>query len=381
LRRDFNEKRGVQAVMKIPAFQIYFDQDFRENFHQLCEQILDEGFLTDHTIVRQFEQEFAEFSGAEHAVALSTGTAAIEAALLAMGVAGKEVILPTNTFIATAAAIEGAGGIPVPVDIENSTFGLDPGALARRLSPNTGAVIVVHAGGLLSSSLPEIAELCKSRGVPLVEDCAHAHGCRLDGRPAGTFGVAGCFSFFPTKVMTAGEGGMVTTNDSNLAAAIRSVKRFGREESNPISHSRRGSNFKMTEFQAALGLLDVRRSAERIRRRTALAQRYQQKLGGTSWKPIIPAHNAVCSHYKQIVLSPVPRHEVEKSLLQEGVALTGGVYYIPLHRQPVYRASLGRESFPVADWFAESHICPPCYPELSDSAVDHVCELLLRIRK
>lgn len=365
--------------MTIPAFRISFDPEFRKEFHEFCEQILDEGFLSDHTFVRRFEQDFSRFSGIPHAVAVSNGTAAIEAALLAIGVAGKEVLLPTNTFVATASAIESAGGIPIAVDIEKDGLGPDPDALRTKISAKTAAVIVVHAGGLISRRIREIVELCKSRGVPLIEDCAHAHGCSMDGVPAGGFGIAGCFSFFPTKVMTAGEGGMVLTRDPAFAEILKSVRRFGREGSHPHSHERRGSNLKMTEFQAALGILDLRRSPSRLRRRAEIAGRYQEKLRGSSWIPIVPAAGVTCTHYKQIVLSSKPAAWVEQTLAKQGVSLGGGVYHQPLHRQPYFRARFSGERFPVADWFAESHICPPCYPEMSDAEVNRICDLLLEL--
>lgn len=362
---------------RVPIFKLEFDKRYRREFSRGCERIFDEGFLTNHTFVREFERGFARFAGAKAAVAVVNGTAALEVALRAANVRGKEVVLPANTFIATAVAALNAGATVKVVDVEDKYFGLSLEAVAGALSRKTGAVVGVHVGGIISPETAKIAKLCRSRGVPFIEDCAHAHGSKLGRASAGSFGFAGCFSFHMTKVMTTGEGGMVTLNDKKSADAVRSVRQFGFDLDKPLVHVRDGGNFKMTEFQALAGVLELKRAKERIAKRQKIAARYQQNLAGSSWSALVPPEGGTSSYYKQILLSPIERKITEAHLKKKGIALTGGVYYLPLHRQPVLRAALKDGDFPVASRFADSHICPPCYPELTFSEVDYVCEALL----
>lgn len=371
--------------VKIPAYRINFDEDFRRQFQDLCSQILSEQYFTDHTLVEQFERDFAAFSDSPFATGVSSGTMALQIALQSIDVRGKEVVLPTNTFIATADAIVCAGGIPIPVDIEEDYFGLDPRALEKVLKKNTAAVVVVHIGGLISPRVIEISQLCEARGVPLIEDCAHAHGCTLDGRSAGSFGLAGCFSFFPTKVITAGEGGMILTKSEQAFQSFRSLRRFGHTKESQIIFDRLGSNGKMTEFQAAMGILDLRRSKPRIARRVAVAQKYQKDLAGSSYRPIAAYKSAFSSHYKQIVVTQKPYQEIDRFMKSHGVNLGGGVYFHPLHRQPVFlshfQSYFNDQRFPVADWFSNHHICLPCFPEILDSEVEKITGLLMEYER
>lgn len=362
---------------RVPIFRLKFDRSYRDKFYKGCERIFDEGFLTNHTYVREFEKRFAKFARAKAAVSVVNGTAALEVALRAANVRGKEVILPANTFIATAVAALNAGATIRVLDVEDRYYGLSANTVNDAISNRTGAVVCVHVGGIVSPETEKIAEICRRRGVPLIEDCAHAHGSRLGKTYAGSFGDAGCFSFHMTKVMTTGEGGMITLTNMKVAEAVRSVRQFGFNPQKPIEHVRDGGNFKMTEFQALAGVLELKRAKKRITRRQEIAKRYQKNLVGSGWLALKPPPNGLCSYYKQIILPPVERGVVEKHLKRKGIALTGGVYYLPLHQQPVLKKTLKAKHYPVANQFAASHICPPCYPELSDSEVDFICETML----
>ena len=199
--------------MKIAA-QVYdfSDEDIEQITAEIRTLLAARAYLTLGRHVERFESAFAEYHGARYAVATSSGTAALEIILRHVGVAGGEVVMPTNTFGATAFAALAAGGRPVFADI-GADLTLDPESAAAQVTPRTRAVVTVHVGGLVSPATTELAALCRSKGIALVEDAAHAHGSSLGGRFAGTLGVAGAFSFFTTKVMTTGEGGMVLTND------------------------------------------------------------------------------------------------------------------------------------------------------------------------
>lgn len=367
----------------IAIFDWQLDQTEREQFRRYCDRIFDEAFLTNHSLVREFEKQLSTFCGLSWSIATASGTSALECTLKALNVAGKKVIIPTNTFIATATAVLNAGAIPVILDVEPEYFSLCPDSLEQALEEfkDVAAVVTVHIGGLISPTIETIAERCKAYGVPLVEDAAHAFGCKLGGTPAGGFGTAGCLSFFLTKVLTTGEGGAVVSNQSEFQERIISARQFGKSDDNPLVHESAGTNGKMSEFQAALGLVELGRVKERISKRQEIALRYQKNLAGSAWRAISPPSSAECSYYKQIVLCPVPRPLVRRSLQQANIALTGGVYEFPLHRQPVLSLAILRAAYPVAESFADSHICPPCYPEVTVEDVDRVCDILLKLSR
>ena len=363
--------------MNIPIFKLAFEDDFREKFERGCNKIFDSGILTNGPYVIEFEEKFAALCNTAYALAVNSGTSALETVLRALDVIGKKVIMPTNTFIATAVSVENAGGLVCPIDIEDETFAVSPDALKTALEEdNIGAVIVVHIGGTISRHIGEIVNLCKQRGVPLIEDAAHAHGAQYKGKRAGSFGTAGCFSFFPTKVMTTAEGGMVTTNDRRLYELMRSIRQFGQDLKTDYLHIRSGSNFKMTEFQALLGLLELERVTGRIARRNKLADVYHEELDGCSWKVVVPPRDSLSSCYKQIVISPVDPDNVRAFCKSRNIALTGEVYRYPIHKQPVYKGNFLTEQFPIADAFCMGHICPPLYPELYEEEIEYICSVL-----
>lgn len=373
---------GIMDEVRI--FDLQFDRDFREKFYKGCEKIFDEAYLTDHSFVREFETKYAKFCNSKFSLAVSNGTAAIEVALRALDVRGKTVIIPTNTFIATSVAALNAGAKFKALDIENDYFGLCPVALEKELENkkyDIAAVVVVHIGGHVSTHFTKIKEICDKHAIPIVEDAAHAHGASFKGKKAGALGSFGAFSHFMTKVMTTGEGGSVTCNDQRLFDRAYSTRRFGLDPQNTISHLREGSNFKMTEFQALMGILELERIEGRIQKRRAIAQHYQKRLQGTSWKVLSDTEDTQGSYYKQVMISPIAREKVILHFQKNKVALTGGVFFIPLHRQPVYQQQHSDRDFHVANAFAENHICPPCYPELSLEGVDRACDLLLELAR
>jgi dTDP-4-amino-4,6-dideoxygalactose transaminase len=369
-------------MKKIGPFTIAFTEEQKQQFYKYCDQIFDEAYLTNHSLVHLFEERFASFSGASSSILVNSGTAALELALKALDVKGKKVILPTNTFIATAIAIINAGAIPLPLDIENDYFGLCPHELDKYIRQDIGAVIAVHIGGHISPAIKKIASLCLQNNVPLIEDCAHAHGAELEGIKAGLFGKAGCFSHFLTKIMTLGEAGSVISNDRAFVDHLISLRQFGVDANDSLlHHNPGGSNFKVTEFQAALGLVELERVHERIQRRRENASRYQKNLAQTKWKAIADSPNARGSYYKQIIIPPptIGRAQIIDSLRKINVTLSGGAYYYPLHRQSILASYVSGMTYPVADKFAHEHICPPCHPEITTGDIDLICEKLLSL--
>src|SRR5580693_8302086 len=205
----------------VPAARIVFPAADRAEIAAAVSEILGTGSLTLGPYTRQFEAAFAAAHGAQHAAATASGTAALDIALRVAGVQGREVIVPANTFFATAAAVAAAGATPVFADIDPATFALSPQTVTAALTPDTAAVVLVHIGGLISPDAAALRQLCVERGIALVEDAAHAHGSTYLGQPAGSFGIAAGFSFFPTKVVTSGEGGMILTGAADIEADAR----------------------------------------------------------------------------------------------------------------------------------------------------------------
>lgn len=363
----------------IPIFQLTFEPDFRAAFHQGCEEIFNEGYLTNHTMVRRAEAKFAEMNLSEFCLATSSGTSALEVALRAIDVKNAEVILPANTFIATYLAVVHAGGIPVVADIEDEYYSLNPAAVKKLMTSKTKAVITVHIGGHISPEVFKLKDICKEHGIYLVEDAAHAHFAECNGVKAGNIGDIGCFSFHMTKVVTSGEGGMITTSHKDLFDRCQSIRQFGMDNQNKHYHVLDGSNFKLSEFNALAIILDLDRSHERIAKRRLISSWYQAKLGKSGLKVQSDSQESKGSYYKQIMTLPenASRKKIEQELSQRGISLTNGVYFIPLHHQPV--TALEKSTFPVTEKFSQGHICPPCYPELSKEDIDYVCENLLEV--
>jgi perosamine synthetase len=363
--------------MTVPAQRYDFpDEDIEFVTSELRTLLQERRFLTLGDHVERFEQAFAERHGAQFGIATNSGTAALEAILRSLDVAGGEVIVPTNTFAATAFAVLGARARPVFADILPDLT-LDPEDTAKRLTSDTRAVVTVHIGGLVSPATRDLAELCAERGIPLVEDAAHAHGSALDGRSAGTFGVAGAFSFFSTKVMTAGEGGMVVTDDEALRDTVR-VLRDQAKVGGSNQHETVGHNWRLTEIQALLGLAQLRRLDEFIARRQQIAARYDRLLGDVAGlRPVPVPPGAHHNFYKYVVLvDGVSPQDLSADLRSEfDIRLGGFVYDLPLHEQPALRR-FAHGALPAAEDLCRRHICPPIYPSLTDDQVDYVIAAL-----
>jgi perosamine synthetase len=364
--------------MRVPPARACFPAEDRAEILARIDQALISGQLTLGPIGRELEAAFAKRHGAQYAVAVSSGTGALEIILRSLGVEGREVIVPANTFFATAAAAVHAGARVVFVDCDPETMAFDLADVRAHLRPETAAVIAVHIGGLISPALPALAELCHDRGVHLVEDAAHAHGSTLGGRSAGTFGIAGAFSFYPTKVMAGGEGGIIVTDDEAIVEAAHTYRDQGKGSFLANFHTRLGANWRMSEPHAAIVQSQLARLDEFIAARQSLAKRYDAAADDLGLRPLrIPA-DAHCNYYKYIAFLPegVDRAAL-KQLMRDrfDIGLSGEVYDTPLHRQPVFAAFADR-ALPGAEFIGARHICLPLYPSLSESDADYVVESL-----
>ncbi|HEX2194697.1 MAG TPA: DegT/DnrJ/EryC1/StrS family aminotransferase [Candidatus Limnocylindria bacterium] len=328
---------------------------------------LESGMLAQGPRVRRLEDAFAAYVGVPHAVATSSGTTALHLALLAAGVGpGDEVITVPFTFIASAASIVHAGARPAFVDVDARDFGMDVEQVEAAITPRTRAIMPVSLYGQ-PADLPALDAIAERHGLALLEDAAQAHGAAVGDRRAGSWGAAGCFSFYPTKNMTSAEGGMLTTADAGLAERARLLREHGSRVR--YQHDLLGYNFRMTDVHAAIGLAQLSKLEAYNRRRREIAARYDAELRAVS----TPAARAGVTHaYHQYTLRVPRRDEFVHRLGQRGIG-TGVYYPIPVHRQkPFVAMGYGELRFPVSERLAEEVLSIPVHPSLSDDEVSTV---------
>jgi perosamine synthetase len=372
----------------VNAARVVFPAADREEIARAVADVLGSGMLTLGPYTRQFEAAFAAAHPARgprdddppdgqfpNAIATASGTSALEIILRALGVGGRDVVLPANTFYATAAAVLRAGARPIFADIDVSTLGLSPESVLAALTSDTAAVVAVHIGGLISPHVDQLRVTCAERGIALVEDAAHAHGSTYDGRFAGSFSAAAAFSFYPTKVVTCGEGGMILTRSARLADEARIYRDQGKGSFGANHHVRHGYAWRMSELNAACGLVHLRRMAEFIERRRAVAARYDEALAGLDGlQPVREPSGCRSNFYKYVALLPAgaDRERFKRELAKRHeVRLAGEVYDLPLHRQPVL-AEFAGPALPVAENVCARQICLPVHSDMRDDEIDQV---------
>jgi dTDP-4-amino-4,6-dideoxygalactose transaminase len=360
--------------------RVVFPAADRDEIAAATAEILASGTLTLGPYTSQFEAAFAaahttDRAAPPHAVAVSSGTAALEISLRTVGVTGRDVIVPANTFFATAEAALRAGGRPVFADIDAQTFALSPSTLLASLTPQTAAVVLVHIGGLISPQVGELAAICAERGITLIEDAAHAHGASYNGLYAGSFGTAAGFSFFPTKVVTCGEGGMILTSSDHVEQQARIYRDQGKGSASANHHVLHGYAWRMSEQAAATGLVHLRRMAGFIEHRRSVAARYDAALAGLDGlDPLGEPPGCRTNFYKYIAVLPAGADRArlrQKLAADHAVRLAGEVYDLPLHRQPVF-AEFAGPPLPVAEDLCARHVCLPVHSDMTTDEVDQV---------
>jgi perosamine synthetase len=367
------------ASEMIPPAKPYFPRIDIDEAKKHLDKILTSGSLTLGEYTKQFERQFAELVKVRHAIAVNSGTSALQIAITGHEIGeGDEVILPTNTFGATCAAVIFAGGKPKITDVSHDTMTIDVEAIQKALTPRTRGVIAVHIGGLICPEIDGIRRLCEERGLFLIEDAAHAHGSRINGKYAGTLGSAGCFSFYPTKVMTSGEGGMITTDSERLWATAQILRDQGKESFSSNRIVRLGFNWRMPELCAALGILQLRRLAEFIERRNSIARIYDEGFGAIGLEYVKTPANEVNNYYKYTYFLPsdVDREKFKMMCRERGVAYGGEVYWPPLHLQPAFRDYInGNARFDTADERSKRMVNPPIFNQMTDEQAERVVEV------
>ena len=340
--------------------------------------VLDSGQLVAGPRVAEFERAFAAYVGTPHAVASSSGSTGLMAALRAAGIGpGDRVVTTSFSYGATASAILSGGAEPVFADIDPRTYNLDPDAAAdiMRRDPGVRAILVVHLYGL-PCAMDRFEALAKAHGAMLIEDAAQAHGASFRGRRAGAFGPAAAFSFYPSKNMTTGEGGMVTTVDPEVADRARLFVRGG--ERQQYLYEAPGYNYRMTEMAAALGIGQLSRLEGWNQQRRRNAARLTAGLANLGWLtcPFEP-EGATHVYHQYTVRVPRGRERLRRHLEVEGIG--SRVYYpTPIHATPFYRDRYGKSSCPEATRAAEQVLSLPVHPAVADADLDRIVDAVRR---
>ncbi len=361
------------ANVKVPYLDLKAQyQSIKPEIDAAIARVLDSCQFVLGAEVAGFEQEFAAYCGSAECIALNSGTSALHLALLAAGVGpGDEVITVPFTFVASVAAVVYTGARPVLVDIDPRSFNMDPAAIEAAITSRTKAILPVHLYGQPADMDP-IMEVARRHGLIVIEDAAQAHGAKYKGRPVGSIGDMACFSFYPGKNLGAyGEGGAVTTNNTEYASTIRMLRDWGQDRK--YHHLLRGYNYRMEGFQGAVLRVKLRHLDKWTEARRAIVRQYNHLLTGsgvqTPWE--MPAVRHV---YHVYTLRFDDRDGLQAALAAEGIQ-TGIHYPTPVHRQPAYAdLGYGPGAFPHAEEVAKQVLSIPLYPELSSQAVADVAE-------
>ena len=373
---------------KIPLLRLTYTKNEKRNISKGLEEILNSGFLTMSKKVAHFEELFAKFIGTKFAVAVNGGTSALEIPLRALGVNGKSIIIPTNTFMATPLAALHAGAKVIFADISSRTLSIDPKEIEKRITNKTVGVIPVHIGGIVSSQWKEIEKICKSNNLFILEDAAHAHGSKINNRKAGTLGIAAAFSFYPTKILNTGEGGMITTNNKSLYKKFITLRDHGKENPKKNIHTDLGYNWRMAEITALLGIQQVKKVNKILYERKKQADLYDKILINTPNLKLQEIPKQVkSSYYKYLVfVNKSIRDKIKKKMEKNfEITLPGEVYNRLCHSQPVLKKNKhllikkGDQTFKNAKKISSEQLCLPLYPGLKDSEIKYVAYSLKKI--
>ena len=367
-------------MYRIPAAYPTFSKESIESILSEIKATLNSHVLTNGPQTQQFENAFAKYCGVKHAIAVSSGTAALELLLRLFGVEGKEVIVPTNTFVATPTAVLLSGGKVVFADIKADTLCIDPFDLERKITSKTAGVIVVHIAGLICPEMNVIKKICGDHDVFLIEDAAHAHGAKIDGQMAGSLCDGAAFSFYPTKIITTGQGGMVTTNDSTMAARAFSMRDHGLNQERIMTMI--GDNWCMSEIAAILGRYQIAELESIISKRNETAKYYEKLLKDIdSVTPIKVSPNIRHSYYKYpVILKSADRNKLMNVLKKEYGIETGGLYYPPCHLQTWYKENLGTKEgdLPISETVLKQVLCLPMHLGVTPDRAEYVVNSVKR---
>ncbi|MDE1829745.1 MAG: DegT/DnrJ/EryC1/StrS family aminotransferase [Thaumarchaeota archaeon] len=375
----------TRVTKKIPSAAPFFDQDDIDKILQDTKQILESKKLVLGSFTKKFEDQFGNYIGTKYAIAVNSATSALEIVLKYLDVKNSEVIVPTNTFIACPNTVLYAGGTPVFADMNPDSFCMEVEDLKRKITPKTKAIMAVHLAGLAEPAMDELREICDKKGIQLMEDCSHAHGATFRGKKVGTLSSAGCFSFFATKILPTGTGGMITTDDSdlkNFAEAYRHQGGLGGEGQIEI-FNQFGYDSMMSEITAAVGINQLLKLDEQIKIRRKIAGMYEKRISEVDKIKLPPKfENSTNVYWKLITIldDKIDRDQVRLTLRKE-FTIDGGILYPVLcHLQPLY-AKMGHKQgqCPIAERVMKHQLTLPINPYMTEEDVDYVIDSLTDI--
>lgn len=375
-------------MIKYPIALPYFP---REEISLILEKfgmiLKGEEMLSMGKNVKRFESAFAEYVGSKYAIATNSCTGALEIAFRSIGIkCGDEVIVPAETFIATGSAVVREGGKVVFAEINPETFCLSAYDLKQKITNSTKAVVIVHMAGLITPEIYDIKKVCSSHGLVLIEDAAHAPGAAMDGKRAGTFGDIGCFSFYPTKVMTTAEGGMLVTNRPSLYERANSFRNRGLDMSSGTElYIRLGTNNRMTEFSAILGLSQLKYLDSFIEKRNTIASFYTESLLDITkrgfCKPLPSPPNVRHAYWRYIVVLDelIKRDKLKEIMLKDGIVIDWA-YDPPLHLQPFFKNlyNIKEGHLPSTEKILRRFVCLPMHVGLTMDDAKYIMDSFKR---
>ena len=332
-------------------------------------KVLKSGWISSASpAVKEFEEKFSSYIGRKYGVATSNGTTALHLAVTALGIKeGDEVIVPDLTFISPVNVVLYNRARPVLVDVEEENWGLDPEKVRKAITPKTKAIIVVHLYGN-PAKITELKEIAEEKGIYLIEDCAEAHGAEYEGKKVGSFGDISCFSFYANKVITTGEGGMCLTDDEELYEKMQILRDHGMTKEKRYWHEVIGYNYRMTGLQAALGLAQLRKIDEFIRRKREIAKMYQDLLGDVVTVQRDPPKGksifwlfSILTEKRDKVMEYLSKNEVETRK-----------FFYPVHIMPPYADFVRDEKYETSIKLSALGLNLPSYPSLSKSDIEFI---------
>jgi len=365
--------------MKIPLAKPWFTEEEPQAAYDVVKSM----WVIYGPRTMEFERQFADMMGVKYAIAVNSGSTALLVAQAAVGIGpGDEVIVPDMTFITTATSCMYLGAKPVFADINLSVYGMEPGDIEQKITDRTKAIIPVHYAGQ-TTDMAEIMSIADSHNLIVIEDAAEAHLSGYDGRKSGSIGKAGIFSFTPSKPMTTGEGGMITTDDDEIAERCRMIRNFG--DADKFKWDMLGFNFRMPEVMGAVGLAQLKKLEKAVQKRREIALRYTEAFRKTD--PIITPYvrRMEDTNFQlytirlRLDMLSITRDQFMEELAKLGVS--SRLYYPSLHNQKVF-ADVSKQmddEFPNAMEFAETALSLPIYPQLSHEEINYVIECVLRL--